>query len=209
MKVFKKTILIIIVLLIMTANNYISANSENNQKFIFFLKNQGNYFSTINKSSSKLSNQKIYPGSSGYFDIVVNARDYSFNFYYNLLFLNLKNKPQNLYFVIDNEKVSSLEEYDGINGFMKKGKEELVKRIYWYWEYQDEEEFINQSDFSFEMNLIVERENQDYNGNKLPRTGNDIDVFIGIVLAIIIIYFFVRIKNVIVKENNEINKSVK
>lgn len=208
MKHFKIAIILIIVLFTMAFNERINAITDNNQKYIFYLNNKGNYFSSKSISKVHLMNQKIYPGSSGYFDIIVNTQDYSFNINYNLNFFNLKNKPQNLYFIIGDEKVNSLDELDSIHGFMEKGKEELIKRVYWYWDYEIEDNYVNQSDFTFEMSLLVERENCNHNANKLPRTGLDKDGLIGVVIAILLTYFLIKIKTIISKENNEINKNI-
>ena len=209
MKVFKKTIFIIIVLLIVTSANIVKADSENNQKLIFYLKNQGNYFSTINLSSEKILSQKIFPGSSGYFDIIINTQDYSFDSYYNLIFLNLKNKPQNLYFIIDDEKVNNIEEYTSLYGSLEKGKEKFIKRVYWKWDYESEESDEVKADFSFDVNLIVERNGYEHNGKKLPRTGINREMLVGVAIAIFISIIILKTKNKILKENNEINKNIK
>lgn len=203
----KKVVLTIATLLtILSGNSY--ANGENDKIYTFTLNEFGNYFSQKTMSKTiNIKDKRIQPGSLGYFDIIIDSKNYFSDINYNLKFSNLKNKPKNLYFIIDNKKISNIEKSDPLEGCLKKYSTKHIKRIYWKWDYENEEEYDpNRKDFTFDMNLIVERKEQGFLGKKLPRTGNDITV--GIVLAILVAVIIYLITIKIYKENNKINEEL-
>jgi len=114
-------------------------------------------FSTINKKRYK----KIAPGSSGSF-LIKFKRPLNSNYQINII--EKTKKPQNLVFILDNKKYTSLEELEEKVNEKFINTEKII--INWEWEYyisknkdiQDTEDGQNAERYLFEVCAIVERE---------------------------------------------------
>lgn len=86
-----------------------------------------------------LVNEKIAPGTSGAFTILLNAKE---NMYYEINFESKNTKPSNLqFYILQNDKrYNTLEELDDIlNGEILKNEEKAIP-IYWEWCYEIDKE---------------------------------------------------------------------
>jgi len=167
MKKSKKKIIILIILLlilIILAFNYTYSRyiSEVKGKGVIqvakwnFIVNDGT--STITNidlsgtyNSDTLLNNRVAPGTSGSFDIVIDAGSSEVEIEYNVRFENEVNKPSNLNFIYEDIIVNSIKELEGIlKGIISADEEEKIKTltIKWSWPYQtgETEELININD---------------------------------------------------------------
>ena len=118
-----------------------------------------------------LIDNKIAPGTSGKFDIILDATGSDVGVNYQVKFLNESEKPQNLIFVYDNNEYSTIQDLEqNLTGTID-ANEENKKRtitIEWKWKYEtgSTEEEINQNDiidtetakqirnYTFDVNVI-------------------------------------------------------
>lgn len=98
-----------------------------------------------------LVDNKIAPGTSGSFNIIVDASGSEVGINYNIEFTEEENKPQNLKFVYEGVEYDSIENLENnLSGTINANDEEKVKtlNIQWKWDYEtgktDEE--IKQND---------------------------------------------------------------
>lgn len=104
---------------------------------------------TYNKET--LVNNKIAPGTTGDFSIIVDATDSEVGVDYNVTFENEKQKPTNLKFIYENVEYSSIQELeDVLQGTINANDENKEKTLHitWKWEYEtgDTKEEISNND---------------------------------------------------------------
>lgn len=88
---------------------------------------------------STLKNNQIAPGTSGSFDIVIDTTGSEVGIDYAVEFLNETNKPSNLEFKYQENKVNSIKELEQfLKGSIPLESEEKVKtmKIEWEWKYE-------------------------------------------------------------------------
>ena len=105
--------------------------------------------STCNNET--LVNNKIAPGTSGEFKIIVDATGSEVGINYNITFTEEENKPQNLKFIYDGVKYDSIKELENnLSGIINANEPNKSKtiNIQWEWEYETgkTEEEINAND---------------------------------------------------------------
>ena len=105
--------------------------------------------STYNNQT--LVNNKIAPGTSGSFNIIVDASGSEVGINYNIKFTEETNKPQNLKFVYDGTEYNSIEELESnLSGTINTNDEDKTRtlNIQWKWDYETgkTEEEINKND---------------------------------------------------------------
>lgn len=203
----KKAIFIIAIFIMLLCSKTILAK-DNNNKITFNLNTQKSTFEITNlieqkQSLENLNQNKIQPGTSGYFDIIINSENYFSNFNYKILFSEEKDKPHNLNFIVDNTPINKLEEIN-IEGCAEQSTRQLVKRIYWNWEYETkgENNQINENDeidtldssktYEFKVTLYIDKQLGSEQIGSLPRTGIEtISEFtiLGIGIIIFIVFF--------------------
>ena len=110
---------------------------------------QINLVSTCNNET--LVNNKIAPGTSGEFKIIVDATGSEVGINYNITFTEEENKPQNLKFIYDGVKYDSIKELENnLSGIINANEPNKSKtiNIQWEWEYETgkTEEEINAND---------------------------------------------------------------
>lgn len=128
-----------------------------------------NLLSTCNDET--LIDNKIAPGTSGTFDIVVDATGSDVGVNYKVQFLNENQKPQNLKFIYEDEEYSTIQELqENLTGTINANDEEKTRTITinWEWAYQtgsnqteinnndiiDTEDAKNISNYTFDVNVI-------------------------------------------------------
>ncbi|MBR3325116.1 MAG: hypothetical protein IKG14_03630 [Clostridia bacterium] len=215
-KIKKLVFYIIILVIIIHSKTNLAKENKNNILFTLSPTNSSVESDNIIKKKQSLTNinhEKIQPGTSGYFDIIIDSNNYFSNFNYKVLFSEEKNKPRNLIFFVDNTQNNYLEKIN-IEGKMPKQSCQTVKRIYWNWEYESKnasDEIDNdeidtqdsQNDYEFYTTLLIEKDLPEAK-LKLPRTGimkiGVISLILKTIMTIIIIYLGKIIKN---KLNNQ------
>ena len=98
-----------------------------------------------------LIDNKIAPGTSGKFDIILDATGSDVGVNYQVRFLNESEKPQNLIFVYDNNEYSTIQDLEqNLTGTIDANEENKTRTITieWKWKYEtgSTEEEINQND---------------------------------------------------------------
>lgn len=110
---------------------------------------------TINLASTadidSVRTNQIAPGTSGMFEIKIDARDVDVGVKYKVRFLNELNLPPNMIFTYDNKNYSSLNELgETVEGtiYASEGEKERTILILWEWLYQvgDNETEIAEND---------------------------------------------------------------
>lgn len=97
-----------------------------------------NLLNTVDKE--KLLYEKIAPGTSGNFNIVIDSNK---NLKYKIIFNSKNEKPQNLKFIayIDSKIVAETETLEKLSQYLTgnivKNKKVNIK-IYWYWKYEED-----------------------------------------------------------------------
>mgnify|MGYP004507159661 FL=1 len=94
-------------------------------------------FSTYN--SETLVNNKIAPGTSGSFNIIVDATGSEVGIKYNIKFAEESNKPQNLKFVYGGKEYDSIKQLgDELSGTIAANEEDKTRTInvQWKWNYE-------------------------------------------------------------------------
>ena len=100
--------------------------------------------STYNNET--LVNNKIAPGTSGNFNIIVDATGSEVGIRYNIVFSDEANKPTNLKFIYEDQEYDSIQELENnLSGVINANEENKTKtlNIGWKWDYetgQEEEE---------------------------------------------------------------------
>lgn len=108
-----------------------------------------NLLSTYNNET--LINNKVAPGTSGSFNIVVDATGSEVGVDYVIQFLNESEKPQNLIFTYDDQQYTTIQDLEkDLSGTINANDENKTRTItiYWEWQYQtgENENEINQND---------------------------------------------------------------
>ena len=98
-----------------------------------------------------LVDNKIAPGTSGSFNIIVDASGSEVGINYNIDFTEEENKPQNLKFIYEDREYNSIEDLENnLSGVINADDEEKTKtlNIQWKWDYETgkTEEEINKND---------------------------------------------------------------
>lgn len=96
-----------------------------------------NLASTVNNET--LINNKIAPGTSGDFQIKIDATGSDVGINYKVNFVNEKNKPQNLIFTYDDERYENVTDIaEELSGIIDANAEEKTKviNIHWEWPYE-------------------------------------------------------------------------
>lgn len=86
-----------------------------------------------------LVSNKIAPGTSGSFNIIVDGTGSDVGIDYNIKFTNESTKPTNLKFAYDNQEYSSISELETkLSGTIHANDEDKIKTltIYWQWPYE-------------------------------------------------------------------------
>jgi hypothetical protein len=98
---------------------------------------QINLQSTCDKGS--IINGKIAPGTSGGFNILVDATGSEVAVDYNINFLNEKDKPTNMKFIYDNKIYNTITELENVlSGTINANEENKQRNFYiqWEWKYE-------------------------------------------------------------------------
>ena len=108
-----------------------------------------NLLSTFNNET--LVNNRVAPGTSGSFNIVIDATGSEVGVDYNVTFLNESEKPQNLVFMYDDTKYSTIQDLQqDLSGTINANDENKTRTITidWEWQYEtgDNENEIAQND---------------------------------------------------------------
>ncbi|MCI8412066.1 MAG: hypothetical protein HFJ40_06540 [Clostridia bacterium] len=140
----------------------------------FKVNGQTKQVQTINLNSTydnqTLEGNKIAPGTSGSFNIIVDASDTKVGINYKIEFLNEINKPTNLKFIYDNVKYNSVTDLeDRLSGSIYANEEnkEKILNIKWIWDYEtgnneeeisnndiiDTKDAINMKNYTFDINI--------------------------------------------------------
>ena len=96
-----------------------------------------NLASTVNNET--LINNKLAPGTSGDFQIKIDATGSDVGINYKVNFVNEKNKPQNLIFTYDDERYENVTDIaEELSGIIDANAEEKTKviNIHWEWPYE-------------------------------------------------------------------------
>ena len=101
-----------------------------------------------------LVDNKIAPGTSGSFNIIVDASGSEVGINYNIDFTEEENKPQNLKFIYEDREYNSIEDLENnLSGVINADDEEKTKtlNIQWKWDYETgkTEEEISQNDIVY------------------------------------------------------------
>ena len=112
-------------------------------KWDFKVNGTEEYLQTIDLTSTSnnvtLIDNKIAPGTSGGFEINIDASEAEVGVNYKVEFLNENNLPQNLYFLYDNRRFDSILDLNGEIQDTIFANEENKQRsimIYWDWPYE-------------------------------------------------------------------------
>ena len=108
-----------------------------------------NLLSTYNNET--LINNKVAPGTSGSFNIVVDATGSEVGIDYVIQFLNESEKPQNLIFIYDDKQYTTIQDLEkDLSGTINANDENKIRTITinWEWQYETGENAneINQND---------------------------------------------------------------
>lgn len=90
-------------------------------------------------NSETLVNNKIAPGTSGSFNIIVDATGSEVGIKYNIKFVEESNKPQNLKFVYGGKEYDSIKQLgDELSGTIAANEEDKTRTInvQWKWNYE-------------------------------------------------------------------------
>ena len=114
-----------------------------------------NLLSTYNNET--LINNKIAPGTSGSFNIVVDATGSEVGVDYTINFLNESEKPQNLVFIHNEQKYTNLQELgEDLSGIIDANDENKTRTITIYWEWQYE---VGENQNEIHQNDMIDTKN--------------------------------------------------
>lgn len=157
MKKSKKKIILFILLLIllifislMGGNSYSKYLSKVDgkgviqvAKWAFLVNGQTASITNLNLAQSYNSEtlvaNRIAPGTSGSFDIVIDTTGSEVGINYDVIFANEKGKPQNLQFIYENNIVNTVKELEPyLTGTIDANSDEKIKTmtIQWIWPYE-------------------------------------------------------------------------
>ncbi|MGN1297011.1 MAG: hypothetical protein ACI4VH_01025 [Clostridia bacterium] len=118
----------------------------------FKINEQREQVQTINLAATcnneTILDHKIAPGTSGSFDIIIDATDSNVGINYNINFLEETNKPNNLKFIYKDKEYNSIKELDNcLSGTIHANDENksITLNIQWKWDYEtgnSEEEIL-------------------------------------------------------------------
>ena len=105
--------------------------------------------STINNET--ILGSKLAPGTSGSFDIIIDATDTQVGIKYNIILIEEINKPHNLKFIYEEKEYNTLKELqEKMSGTINTNDENKIRnlKILWKWNYEtgSTEEEINKND---------------------------------------------------------------
>ena len=143
-------ILLALILLFIGGNTFSKYVTEVNGKGVanvakwsFKVNDNEAQIQTINLASSvdnnTLVDNKIGPGTSGNFQIKIDATGAEVGIDYKVHFINETNKPQNLFFTYDDKKYENIAEIEkDLVGTIEANAEEKTKtiNIHWEWPYE-------------------------------------------------------------------------
>lgn len=121
----------------------------------FKINEQKEQVQTINLASTcnngTILDNKIAPGTSGSFNIILDATDSNVGINYNINFIEETNKPNNLKFIYKDTQYNSIKELDNcLSGTIHANAENksITLNIQWKWDYEtgDSEEEIFKND---------------------------------------------------------------
>ena len=126
-----------------------------------------NLLSTYNNET--LINNKVAPGTSGNFNIVVDATGSEIGVEQVVQFLNESEKPQNLVFIYQDEKYTTIQDLEkDLSGTINANDEDKTRTITinWEWQYEtgENENEINQND-QIDTNNAKQLENYTFDIN--------------------------------------------
>ena len=107
-----------------------------------------------------LTNGKIAPGTSGYFDIIIDATGTDVGIYYEVIFENENEKPTNLIFTYEGINYSSIKNLENVlKGNIDANDPEKIKviTIDWKWPYDtansqiDTQDGLNLKNYTFDI----------------------------------------------------------
>lgn len=142
--------MLLIILLLTGTGGYTLAKYATQEKAVgktqianwaFKIQKDGTETKTINLASTvkkdTLVNGKIAPGTSGTFDITIDATGSEVEIEYLVQFLNEKNKPTNLIFTYSGNTVKTLGALGDIKGNITVGGSKIiVLNVKWVWPYE-------------------------------------------------------------------------
>lgn len=112
-------------------------------KWAFLVNGQTSSITNLNLSKTyrqdTLVENTIAPGTSGSFDVQIDATGSEVGIDYEVIFQNEKSKPQNMQFTYDNHTVNSIKELEPfLTGSIQANSQEKVKTmtITWNWPYE-------------------------------------------------------------------------
>lgn len=151
----RKKIIIIAIILLALGLLFIGGNTFSKQvtevkgkgvanvaNWSFKVNNNEAQIQTINLASNNnknLTDNKIAPGTSGNFQIKINADGAEVGINYKISFINETNKPQNLFFIYNDKKYKNITEMEkDLTGTIDAttGEKEKNIEIYWEWPYE-------------------------------------------------------------------------
>lgn len=169
----KKILLVAIILLMMllsfiggkTFSKYVSqiqgAGTAEIANWIFKVNGKEDIVQSVNLLSTynneTLINNKIAPGTSGNFNIVVDATGSEVGVDYTINFLNESEKPQNLVFIHNEQKYTNLQELgEDLSGTIDANDENKTRTITIYWEWQYE---VGENQNEIHQNDMIDTKN--------------------------------------------------
>lgn len=107
-------------------------------------------------NASNTTNGKLAPGSYGSFDIRLDASSTDMDVDYKITFSELKGKPANLNFYLDEEYLNEIDLSDAqIDGVIKFGDNMIkVVTVYWKWDYNGNDTSYQGTVMSFNINVV-------------------------------------------------------
>jgi len=148
-KIIRITLAILLVVLIqamgVTYAKYIASDNATGSaevaKWAFQIQKEGERTKTIklvDTVNTAVTSGKIAPGTSGSFQIVLDATGSEVDLEYELKFVNEQNKPKNLHFSFLELKANTLEGLGIMQGVLKneyKNKTRVIE-VSWAWDYE-------------------------------------------------------------------------
>ena len=164
----KKTILLVIAVLLViilsfmigkTFSKYVSevkgTGTAEIANWVFKVNGKEDVIQNVNLLSTydneTLINNKVAPGTSGSFNIIVDATGSDVGIDYAIQFLNESEKPQNLIFTYDDKQYTTIQDLEeDLSGTINANDENKSRTITinWEWQYEtgEDENEINQND---------------------------------------------------------------
>lgn len=170
----KKTILLIVLILLVIVLSFIGGKTFS--KYVSEIEGKGtaeiaNWVFKVNGkedlvqsvdllstyNNETLINNKIAPGTSGSFNIVVDATGSEVGVDYKIKFLNESEKPQNLIFMYNDNQYENLQELEqDLSGTINADEEDKTRNITIQWEWQYE---IGENETEIQQNDKIDTKN--------------------------------------------------